>query len=103
MKRAIFECWTDLMFCWIGLIFCFIMAYSFGSLLKDSIQTLSKLFIFLCPSHIFFLVFHTTDSYYLTSILFIFILLVLCIPDLSSSGCGFVNLFMIKHKLKVIQ
>lgn len=72
-----------------------------GSFLKDSIQMLSKLFIF-CV-HPFFLVFHTTDSYYLISITFIFILLVLCIPGFSSSGCGFLNLFMIKFKLKVIQ
>lgn len=104
MKRAILECWTGLMFCWIGLIFCFIMTYLFGSVLKDSIQMLSKLFIFFCVLHtFFFLVFHTTDNYYLISILFIFILLVLRLSGFSSSDCGFVNLFMIKFKLKVIQ
>lgn len=54
MKRAIFECWTGLMFCWIGLIFCFTMTYLFGSVLKDSIQMLSKLFIFFVSFTLFF-------------------------------------------------
>lgn len=39
----------------IGLIFCFIMTYLFGSVLKDSIQMLSKLFIFFVSfTHFFF-------------------------------------------------
>lgn len=94
------------------LVLWFTMTYLFARFLKDSIQMLGKL-IFVPPTDIFVL--HITDAYCLISILFIFIgkvtcwefsgkkLLVLCISGFASSGCGFVNLFMIKFKLKGIQ